>query len=277
MRRVLPESPRWLASSGRPQEAAKVLDRLEEIATDHGRIPLSPLNGAIPEAQQVATRAGDLFRGIYLRRTLSLWTLWFFTYVISYGLVLWVPSLYRTVFHVSVQESLYYGFVTAFAGLVGVSLCAILADHTGRKPLFVGAFLLASLPLIWLTIEPALTISGFIVFVSISICCIYIPAIGLGTYTAENYPTELRAFGAGAAGAWIRLASMIGPLLVGAILPLGGLTAVFAVFAGVSILGAVVCIIFSVETRGKLLEQISPSIARDLDESSSVAWPRQGP
>jgi putative MFS transporter len=258
MRKVLPESPRWLASSGRPAEAIKVLDRLEAIATDNGRIPLPPLDATAPPVERSVTRSADLFRGIYLKRTLSLWALWFCTYVVAYGLVLWVPSLYRTVFHVSVQESLYYGFVTAFAGLIGVTVCAILADYTGRKPLFVSALLLSSLPLFWLAFGPTPTILGFIVFVSISICFNYITAIGLGTYTAENYPTELRALGAGAAGAWIRLASMLGPILVGAILPIGGLSAVFIVFGVVSVVGALVCLVFSIETRGKPLEELSP-------------------
>jgi putative MFS transporter len=70
----------------------------------------------------------------------------------------------------------------------------------------------------------------------------------------------LRALGTGAAGAWIRLASMLGPLLVGFILPVGGLHAVFGLFGFVAVVAAVVCIIFAIETRGKLLEDLSPPI-----------------
>lgn len=159
--------------------------------------------------------------------------------------------------------SLYYGFVTAFAGLVGVKLCAFLADYTGRKPLFAAAYLLAALPLFWLAAGATPTTLGFIVFVSITVCCNNIPAIGLDTYTTENYPTHLRALGTGVAGAWIRPASMLGPLLVGFILPIGGLNAVFGLFGIVAVVAALV---FSIETRAKLLEELSPPIRSVLPE-----------
>jgi putative MFS transporter len=53
---------------------------------------------------------------------------------------------------------------------------------------------------------------------------------------------------------------MLGPLLVGLILPVGGLNAVFGLFGIVAVVGAVVCILFAIETRGKLLEDLSPPI-----------------
>ena len=84
-------------------------------------------------------------------------------------------------------------------------------------------------------------------------------ALGMGMYTAENYPNHMRALGGGIASAWQRLASMVGPLAVGAILPWGGINAVFGVFGIVALIGAVICVMFAIETSGKVLEELSPA------------------
>jgi putative MFS transporter len=99
----------------------------------------------------------------------------------------------------------------------------------------------------------------------LTLICIGFPftsllALSLATYTAENYPTQLRALGGGVAGAWQRGASMVGPLLVGAILPAWGLNAVFGVFGVIAAIGCVVCVLFAIETRGRVLEQLSPPL-----------------
>jgi MFS transporter, putative metabolite:H+ symporter len=81
----------------------------------------------------------------------------------------------------------------------------------------------------------------------------------LGMYTAENYPNHLRAIGSGASSVAQRLSSVVGPYLVGLILPAYGVGGVFGMFAVFAVLGAVTCALFSIETAGKTLEQLSPT------------------
>lgn len=57
---------------------------------------------------------------------------------------------------------------------------------------------------------------------------------------------------------WSRIASFIGPNVVGAAMAAWGLNSVFLVFGAVAAVGAVVATIFISETRHKVLEQISP-------------------
>ena len=83
--------------------------------------------------------------------------------------------------------------------------------------------------------------------------------LSLATYTAETYPTHLRALGGGFASAWQRGASMVGTFLVGLILPVWGINAVFAVFGAFALMGALVAFFFAVETRGQVLEHVSPA------------------
>jgi putative MFS transporter len=80
----------------------------------------------------------------------------------------------------------------------------------------------------------------------------------LGMYAAENYPNHLRALGSGASSISQRLSSVVGPSLVGLILPHYGVDGVFAMFAVFAVIGGVTCALFSLETAGKTHEQLSP-------------------
>ena len=95
-----------------------------------------------------------------------------------------------------------------------------------------------------------------------TLASIAILALGLATYTAELYPTELRAFGGGVGNAWLRFASMVSPAYIGWILPIAGLNAVFITYGVGAVIGGTVCLLFAIETSGKALETLSPSLER---------------
>jgi putative MFS transporter len=73
----------------------------------------------------------------------------------------------------------------------------------------------------------------------------------------EIYPTPIRALGSGTASAWLRLASIVGPTIVGAILAGSGVAFVFLFFALIGLAGGLVVFLFAIETRGKILEEIA--------------------
>jgi len=80
---------------------------------------------------------------------------------------------------------------------------------------------------------------------------------GLYAYTPELYPTRVRATGSGFASAVGRLGSLLGPYIVGVILPLAGQTGVFALGAAAFVLAALTVLVLGEETKGKSLEAIS--------------------
>jgi MFS transporter, putative metabolite:H+ symporter len=256
LRTMLPESPRWLASRGRFAEADASLKRIEEIAAREGTLP--PLQLDLPVVREAKPRIADLFRGIYLRRTVSVWGIWICTYVITYGLTAWAPSLFRTVYKLNVQESIFYGFVLQGVGLFGALSAIVLIDWIGRRPMFIMGLGMGTLPLLVFLSGGAFSAVEVLTLVSISFMFISLLALSLATYTAENYPTHLRALGGGVAGGWQRGASMVGPIMVGWILPHWGLDAVFVMFAGFAAAGAVIAYFFAIETRGEVLERLSP-------------------
>lgn len=94
-------------------------------------------------------------------------------------------------------------------------------------------------------------------FVSIAFFFSSIVSIGAYLYTPELYPTRARAMGVGVATAWLRLASMIGPSVVGMMIA-GGLDSVFLAFGVIAAIAAIVTALFAVETKNRILEEVSP-------------------
>ncbi|HET7766692.1 MAG TPA: MFS transporter [Burkholderiales bacterium] len=258
MRRVLPESPRWLAAAGRMEEADRTLRAIEDEISARGAKPLPALPSSLPAIATAKASWRDLFSGIYLPRTLAVWVMWFCTYLIVYGISGWLPTIYRTIFKLPLQQALQYSLAATVAGLIGALACAYLIDRTGRRAWFVGAFFAGAVPLfvLWLR-GTGNSASDVMIYASLSYAMINTLALGLYLYTPEIYPTRVRAVGSGAATAWLRVASMIGPFMIGAILPQAGLGIVFLVFGIAAAVGGAAALL-TLETRGRVLEELSP-------------------
>ena len=105
MRTVLPEvaalarEPRALRRSG-PGDFA---DRSHRRA--RGAAVAAPLPADIPAVAEARPNIADLFKGIYLRRTIAVWFIWIGAYFVSYGITAWMPSLFRTVYHLSASSN----------------------------------------------------------------------------------------------------------------------------------------------------------------------------
>jgi MFS transporter, putative metabolite:H+ symporter len=258
--RMLPESPRWLANRGRLAEADRVLAGIERIISKNGARPLPPVQPSAARVVRNDTRVGDIFRGIYLRRTLTVWTLWFCTYVITYGMLTWLPTLWRTVYGMSVAEALHYQSLYAIIAAPGFLITIFLIDYIGRRRMFLLGLGVGGVMMLLLGFYPSPSPALVLVILSLSQLAVGMLALALSTYTAELYPTELRALGSGFGNAWLRLGGTAGPAFIGAMLPVIGLQGIFISFGVLLGIGFVVCALFAIETRGRLLEQLSPSL-----------------
>jgi putative MFS transporter len=261
MFQALPESPRWLASCGRDADANRVLSRIEALVAAGAAAPLPPIPTDVAPAAPAVPRFRFLLRGIYLKRTLSLWVLWFCAYLITYAMTGWLPSILRAVYHLPVSQSNLYGFVLNLVGLLVLVFAAFTIDRIGRKRAFSIGFLLAAIPLFAVAFVPNLGPLTLVALATLAFALMGMIPGTLGMYTAENYPNHLRAIGSGASSISQRLSSVLGPFLVGVILPHYGVGGVFGMFAVFSVIGGVTCALFSLETAGKTLEELSPAEA----------------
>jgi putative MFS transporter len=190
-------------------------------------------------------------------RTLIVWVLWACAYFVTNTLNNWMPTLYNTVYHLGLRESLRAASLTNIAQVLLLLLCALLIDRVGRRNWSIAAFTAGAALLALLGATGAGNVVSVVTLATLSYGIVGTANAVLYLYTPEIYPTRMRAIGTGMATAWLRLASAIGPPLAGAIVQAEGVYAVFLMFAGVSVAGAFASMRM-VETRGRSLEEIAP-------------------
>jgi putative MFS transporter len=249
----LPESPRWLADQGRMEEAAQAIRAIEVKAHQSS----SPRPAMSPPPPHAKLDWKELFRGVYRARTVTAWVLWFAAFLLLNGLANWVPTLYTTVYRLPLRTALRYGLISSIAGFAGCVAVAFLIEWTGRRPWYILAFFMAGASCVSLWLWSAPTARVVLLLTSVTLFFVNSIAMVVFLHTPEIYPTRMRAFATSMASVWLRVASIIAPLFVGFTIARSSLSMVFLVFGVTAWLAAFVAR-FSVETKGRTLEEIAP-------------------
>lgn len=256
IRLLVPESPRWLSARGRHADADRTLSAIETRVTRRlGGARLQdprPLPGPAPAAPRFSFL--EIWGKGYAARTVMIWIVWFFALLGFYGLTTWLGALLQDAGY-SVARSVAYTLSISLAGIPGFIAAAILVERWGRKPTCVLMLLGSAVCAYLYGHAPSLA-----VLIGFGLCMQFF-LFGMWSvlyaWTPELYPTRARATGAGCASAVGRLGSLLGPALIGVVLPVLGQGGVFAVGAGSFVVAALAVLTLGVETRGQRLEALS--------------------
>jgi len=266
IRRMVPESPRWLADSGQAQRAEQVMTQIEDnvkkslstsdqekLLAEDKILFATPSGSCQPGGIRTGFAAGIIFKKPYLKRTIMLWSLWFFALLGYYGLTTWLGALLEAK-GIDFAKSTEFIIKMSLAGVPGFFTAAWLVESWGRKPTMICTLLCSAVSAYFYGTATDTTI--MITFGLIMQFFLFGMWSVLYAYTPELYPTYARATGSGFASSIGRLGALLGPFLIGVILPVHGQQGVFAMAAGALVSAAFMVFILGEETRGKMLEEI---------------------
>ncbi|RKP57691.1 MFS transporter [Pararobbsia silviterrae] len=259
VRRGLPESPRWLESRGRADEARRIVDAIEDrVVRETGRALASTAPDLAPDLAPDNAPGRrtwtQMWRGPYLRRTIMLSLFNFCQTFGVYGFGAWVPVLLYSK-GITITHSLFYTMliaVTTPLGAIGAMVCA---ERFQRKWQLVGCAIVVACAGVAFGLEHnpiAILVFGSMVTIANNWM------IGIfHTYQAELYPTRIRARAVGFVFSWSRFSSIFVGFWVAALLKGYGVPAVFVLISSAMWVIVVAVGVFGPRTNGIRLEELS--------------------
>jgi MFS family permease len=279
--RVLPESPRWLVTHGRQDEADEVMAKIEEAVRKSGQ-ELAPIDERkaieiVPETRYGYLTFLRLVFHQYPRRAILGATL-MITQSFLYNAIYFTYALVLINFyHVPSNKIPVYGLAFAVGNLFGPLVLGPLFDSWGRKQMIAGTYIVSAVLLTWSAVMFDAGVLNATTQTLMWVVVFFFASAGASAAyltVSETWPIEIRAEAIAVFFAIGSIAGALGPVFYGALIGNGssrtGLFIGYLIGAAIMLIGGLVEVFLGVNAAGKSLEQVTKPLT-STDQAPAVA------